>query len=133
MAESLEDYLRRLLQQAQAPPKIERLPPRPPVVEAEVVETELEPLPLAAERVALEVALSSPKLPTRQEADQLASHVHEVFDRSLGALNASATESTAAPAAKSLAEELADLLRSPKGIQKALVLTEIFQRPEHRW
>jgi hypothetical protein len=136
MAESLEDYLRRLLQQAQAPPKIERRPPRrprPPVVEAEMVETELEPSSSADKGDALPAPRSSPGLTAPQSDERLASHVHEAFDRSLGELGAPLVESKGAPAAKSLAEELADLLRSPEGIRKAFVVSEILQRPEHRW
>jgi hypothetical protein len=134
MAEPLEDYLRRLLQQAQqAPPAVKRMPP-PPVLEAELIEVEPEPAPPArAGDSQFGAPQSSLGAAAPLGAERLETHVHEAFDRSLGAFDPSTADPTAAPIAKSLADELTDLLRTPDGVRKAFVLTEVLQRPEHRW
>jgi len=75
----------------------------------------------------------------RRKAEQRA---HQVFDHAVGHLGASSptpAEAGASAAARGdqlgpgLAAGLPALLASPVGLRQAIVLTEILQRPEHRW
>jgi hypothetical protein len=128
MAESLEEYLQRLLQQAmekKAPP---RRPAPPPVLEAEVVELEEIPEAPHAGQGLVEI------LPT--DAQPMAPRISELGrDRPLGDLRATSAEAdSAAPAtAEDVLSGVIDLLRSPDGIRKAFLLSEILHRPEDRW
>jgi hypothetical protein len=119
MAESLEEYLQRLLQQAmekQAPPTRPTPPtrpaPTPPVLEAEVVDLVEIPTPVAA------------------PAD-----VRPIGERPLGRFGVAPgeAETAAAPGAKTIAEEIVSLLHTPGGVQKAIILSEVLQRPDERW
>jgi len=69
-------------------------------------------------------------------------HAHQVFDHSVGHWGGSSPTPAEAgvPAAAlgaevgpGLAAGLPALLASPMGLRQAVVLTEILQRPEHRW
>jgi len=69
-------------------------------------------------------------------------HAHQVFDHPVGHLTdspAAPGETGAPPVAlgaevgPGLAAGLPALLASPVGLRQAVVLTEILQRPEHRW
>lgn len=83
----------------------------------------------------------------QQTERRIGSHLDQVFDHQLGQLTgASGTERTAAkpstapaPADSSLppstisAARIAQILRSPEDLATAIVLSEILQRPVHRW
>jgi hypothetical protein len=75
----------------------------------------------------------------RRKAEQ---HTHQVFDHDVGHLGGSspAPGQPGAPAVAlgaevgpGLAAGLPALLASPVGLRQAIVLTEILERPEHRW
>jgi hypothetical protein len=127
MAESLEEYLQRLLQQA-----MEKKAPRPqrapaPVLEAELVELVEVPPPAQAQ--------ARPALDQEPAEGALAAEMRIGSDRPLGNLGATSNEADAAASqrAKSIVDEIITLLHSPGGVQKALVLSEILQRPDERW
>ena len=71
--------------------------------------------------------------------DQMDSHLHEVFDRSLGSLdggsssqvqeNVLGTEMLAALPTESMAEGIAAMLQNPTDLRKAFIVGEIMQRP----
>jgi hypothetical protein len=69
--------------------------------------------------------------------DKLEARLHQTFDHHLGRLakKASATAATphAAPQPDVTAGELFAMLRSPESIRDAIVMSEIFRRPEERW
>ena len=111
-----------------------------PLVEAVPVEL-LEPV---AERVRTHVAsgnvgaLGSRKLASEvdQAAENLEEHVHDVFDHELGQLSRTPDESarkSGAAIPPTAAAGIAAMLTDPASIRQAIVLTEILQRPEHRW
>lgn len=74
-------------------------------------------------------------------------HVHEVFDHQVGRLEGTPGESAYASQAEeaetpedritalpqTAAAGLAAMLAEPTSLRQAIVLTEILQRPEHRW
>lgn len=79
--------------------------------------------------------------------DRLAAHLHQVFDHQLGTLAGSPGMSTEIPAivepdnpSDRLVEEpppivanLVAMLASPVGVQQAVLLAEVLNRPEQRW
>ena len=74
-------------------------------------------------------------------------HVHDVFDHRVGRLEGTPGESTYAtqaeeadtpedriiPLPPTVAAGLAAMLAEPTSLRQAIVLSEILQRPEHRW
>lgn len=110
--------------QATPAPMITRVEPE--VIDAELVDEEdfsrLTDRHLQDRHLAQEVGLAD---------DKMDAHIHEVFDHRVGRLahrkraNPLAQESTAAM--------LMELLQSPQGLQQAVLLREIFDRPDHRW
>jgi hypothetical protein len=139
MPESLEEYLQRLLQQAMEKKSPGRQPA--PVVEAEVVELVEVPAPQTSRRPGEPFATSP--LEAARQADErlrstegaLAAELRVGGDRPLGNLGATTTdaETAATLRAKTIVDEIVTLFHSPGGPQKALVLSEILQRPEDRW
>jgi hypothetical protein len=126
MAESLEVYLQRLLQQAmekQTPPTR----PAPALVEeVEVVELVEIPAPPQNRLRPGDATLG------REGAQPLESSLGS--ERSLSQLGPAPGDADAAAiAAPTIIDEIVSLLRSPGGAQKALVLSEILQRPQDRW
>ncbi|MEX0714466.1 MAG: hypothetical protein WD278_19170, partial [Pirellulales bacterium] len=83
------------------------------------------------------------QLPPVDQADEmLESHLHQVFDHQLGSLGIQAAEpaelttesaDNQALPTTATAEALATLLANPQTLRGAIVLNEIFTRPEHRW
>jgi hypothetical protein len=83
----------------------------------------------------------------QQAGDSMETHVHEAFDHQVSGLEATPGESayaaepdeldtpedrvTAIP--QTAAAGLAAMLAEPTNLRQAIVLTEILQRPEHRW
>lgn len=160
MAGNLDDFLkraqerRRQKQQQQGggarnqpppPPTPQRRPPppptpsprqtpplRPPVVEVEpdIIIADEAPKPLRSEidtsdfqdrasHMADEVALAD---------DHMDAHIHEVFDHDVGRLEETSKEKKARRAAE--ANPIIKMIASKQGIQQAVVMAEILQRPK---
>ena len=71
-----------------------------------------------------------------QTDERLEAHLHQKFDHSLGKLSAreaTPAEQVAVALATTPASEVAALLATPQGMQQAVVLSEILQRPTDRW
>lgn len=72
-----------------------------------------------------------------QEAEQMDQQVHRTFDHQLGALDVSRAPVSETPPevvpTVAVANPLIDMLRDPQSVRHAIVLQEIFTRPEHRW
>ncbi len=71
--------------------------------------------------------------------EKLESHLHDAFDHRLGSLGArlegskDATDLPESTKAPTMASEIAALFRSTKFIRQAVIMSEVLQRPEHRW
>ena len=79
--------------------------------------------------------------------DVMEDHLHDVFDHDLGMLDGTPGESAEAaraeeaetpddrvsPVPVTAAAGLAAILADATGLRQAILLNEIFQRPEHRW
>jgi len=137
--------------QAQAAPR----PARPPrrLVAQQPVEAVLleEPPPRAELSQQIERDLDTRKFSDRakqmerraEQAQRKAEqHAHQVFDHTVGHWGGSSpTPAEAGVSAAALGAEvgpglaagLPALLANPVGLRQAIVLTEILQRPEHRW
>jgi hypothetical protein len=152
---ALEEFLRDIAEQqagqrgGRPPPArpVRAMPPREPVVEAEV----LEAVPLreaVSQHVAQHLDPSSIRRHTAQLGAELAqeeakhqSELREKFGHKLGRLSSTKPATAGAPAASQVtnlavptrAGDLAQLLRSPASIRQAILLNEILARPEHRW
>ena len=145
---------------SQQPPKAQQQPPaRPPQpprpapqrpeprrlqpesVEAEIVTPELRQRDEVSRHVAQhlrgreEIAERTERLgdEVEQADDKLEAHLHQVFDHQLGQLKTSG-DGVADPQAQSAhdlsATEILRLLRSPKSVRDALIMSEVFRRPE---
>lgn len=71
-----------------------------------------------------------------QSDERLETHLHQKFDHALGKLaarEATPAEQVASALATTPASEIAALLATPQGMQQAVVLSEILQRPTDRW
>ena len=71
-----------------------------------------------------------------QADENLEEHVHDVFDHQLGRLGDTPGETakkSGAAIPPTAAAGLAAMLANPGRIRQAIVLSEILQRPEHRW
>lgn len=132
--------------QRQTPPARAIEPLRPQLVQADVVEAELAERGDGVARHVREHLRGAESIAehTRQlgaEVDQaddkLAAHLHEVFDHQLGHLKKTTGQSESTPdrtAEQGLTpDSIARLLRSPTSARDALILAEIFQRPDQRW
>jgi len=132
-----------------APPLSARLPTSI-VQDAEVIEAE----EVTGDDVANYVTRHLDSGLFKQRAAQLGSeiksadeaieaHLHQTFEHRLGQLGGSTAraddsslddDETAAAAAKAPATtSFADLLRSPQNLRNAIILSEIFNPPRHRW
>lgn len=69
--------------------------------------------------------------------DKLEAHLHQTFDHKLGQLKQSSVSVAATPQKASgpdvTVEQILHMLRSPESIRDAIVLSEIFRRPEGMW
>ena len=153
LADEIDSFLREVQQQPKpvAPPRPTPVAPQP--VMASIVEPE--PQRLSEGFASLEqrdsihdVTPSRPE-PRRSpsQADQrLEEHVHDVFDHDVGHLGdryeaaANKPESrgvtddaATVTAVPSSASEFAEFLRDPTDVRKAIVLSEILNRPSDRW
>ena len=157
---ALEEFLRDIAEQQAGQPAVQRgdqppparpvrpLPPREPVVDAEVIEA----VPVreaVSQHVARQLDPSSIRKHTAQLGAELAQeqakHQSEVREKSghkLGRLSGTKAATAGATAASQVtnlagaltpAGDLAQLLRSPTSVRQAIMLNEILARPEHRW
>ena len=90
---------------------------------------------LASKRVG---TLSSRTLESEvdQADEHLEEHVHDVFEHKLGQLSSTSGESSRKSGASippTAAAGMAAMFADPASIRQAIILTEILQRPEHRW
>jgi hypothetical protein len=78
----------------------------------------------------------------RSADEQFESHLHKAFEHKLGQLGAvtsraeDSTLDVEEEAAKAIPVSPSDLVRiicSPQGIRNAIVVSELLNRPEHRW
>ncbi len=66
--------------------------------------------------------------------ERMKQHLQSVFSHHVGTLDLTQTEAAkVAAAAPTAAVGLAAMLQDPLALRQAIVLTEIFNRPEHRW
>ena len=74
--------------------------------------------------------------------DVMDAHLHQVFDHQVGRLAASSPMSQITPAAASRSSQdvaseshgsIVRMLKSPRSLRDAIVVSEILQRPEHLW
>lgn len=73
-----------------------------------------------------------------QADERMADHLHQAFDHAFGDIAAPTTSSTADESpevkqAEGLGKEILAMLRDPASVQRAIVLREILERPEHLW
>ena len=65
----------------------------------------------------------------RQADDKLESHIHDKFDRDLSKIDDHLPEEGQPSGGKPAASEIAEMLRNPKSIRQAVILSEILNRP----
>lgn len=160
MADDLEAFLRqaaqrRVQRQQQAVPKPPTRPPGPAAGSGPHRAADAAPRrPPTASPAAAADRVSSAAIQARAEhlgsgnlgqevalaGERIEARVHQEFDHKLGELAgrdaAGATNSAATPNASphlSRAAELAQLLRDPRSLRQAILLTEILPRPTQRW
>ena len=138
MLRELENLLRDITEQqpAQAPSRPSRRPVQQQPIEyldAEVVEAEP-----VHEGIAEHVShhLDTKDVTSRasqlgaavgQADDKLEAHIHDKFDHDLSKIDDLPTD--AEEAGKPVASEIAEMLRDPKSIRQAVILSEILNRP----
>jgi hypothetical protein len=78
----------------------------------------------------------------RSSDEVFEAHLHETFEHRLGRLGPATSraedstldaEEQAAKAKSVTPNELARLIQSPQGIRNAIIVSELLNRPEHRW
>jgi len=153
---AIEELLQEIAQQQNAPQQRPPGPPRPaarrpvqPVVEAEVIpdgpEAEDVATHVSQHITTAEIAQHTAGLGTevRQTDSKVQAHLQSKFDHRVASIDArsgvaarggvSARPTDKGPRRPAAASELVQMLRDPKSIRQAFVLSEIFQRPEERW
>ncbi|WP_425613894.1 hypothetical protein NA78x_003738 [Anatilimnocola sp. NA78] len=66
--------------------------------------------------------------------DKLEARLHQTFDHQIGALKDTTTAAKVIVAGGTAgAFSVTEMLASPQNIRNAIILNEIFARPEHRW
>lgn len=115
-------------------------PPRPPVEQPlEVIPLEPRPRHLAeslATRTLTTGSLGQLTTNVAEADDRLEDHLRQVFRRDLSSLGAGEEKAVSAPAAplpSTAAVGLAAMLASGDNLRNAIILSEIINRPEHRW
>jgi hypothetical protein len=128
-------------------------PPKPPPREQPVDVHPIEHRELSSVSASVEKHLANRGFTQRAEhladdivrADQqMEQHLQKSFDRQVGTLGDSAPKSSGTPATdaepvadraepSAAAAALARSLADPKNLRQAVILSEILQRPEHRW
>jgi hypothetical protein len=137
---------------AKAPPKPPPKPIGPPRSDQGVEGQALERRPLGSVAESVEKHLSNRGFSERAEhlADDIADadrqmeeHLQKAFTRRVGTLAATTPLAAAGPVTDAppaaiektppAAAALASALATPQGMREAVILSEILQRPEHRW
>ena len=139
-------------QQGQGKPAQRARLPRPEVVDAEVVSAEVVDdvamhagKPLDSRGFDQRVAQLGEE--TAQADDRLEARLHQTFDHQKGRLQQTSSASPQATArtatdmaasvttaaANEVLLQLVGALRSPQHVRQAIILSDILQRPEHRW
>jgi hypothetical protein len=144
----LADRLRSLGEAAAAARAKPGLPPQPPRKEKSRLPQRVAPQrpKSVAEHVAEHVGAATQDFRkevanlgerVKQADEQFDVQLQKKFDHTLGSLAARqtsrASEPAAVPEASSPAAQIAALLSSPSGVQQAVVLNEILNRPTDRW
>lgn len=138
--------------QGQGKPAQRQRVPRPNVVDAEVVSAEViddvaRQAGRSLENQAFDQRAAQLGEETAQADDRLEARLHQTFDHQLGRLQQtsaagpqatarSATDvaaSVTTAAGNEMLAFLVDALRSPQQVRQAIILSDILQRPEHRW
>lgn len=67
--------------------------------------------------------------------DEREARMHRKFDQQVGDLKESASVHTEVKAEMGLglASEIMEMLSQPKSVRQAIILSEVLERPEHRW
>lgn len=128
------------------PPQRTQAPTRPALAQADVVEAELAERGDGVARHVREHLRGTDAIAehTRQLGaevdladDKLEAHLHAVFDHDLGQLKKTSGQAEVRPVQPVMPQltldSIARLLRSPTAARDALILAEIFQRPNERW
>ena len=155
MSNEIAEFLRRAAERraAESRPRIE-IVEADVVEDAEIIDPGNEPGADVAQHVAkrMSTAAFSQRVATLgaavdQADDRMESHLQEKFVHGLGQLGArtgaaqasALDQSQAAPPTKApettaiLASDLMGMLRNRQQLRTAILLSEILQRPEHRW
>jgi hypothetical protein len=125
-------------QPAPPPQRRPQSPTRPQVVD-EIIEIAPVAVPLQRRHLAEGVLFEHARHlgeQIGQTDERLEAHLHQKFDHTLGNLVArdiTPAEQVAAALATTPATEIAALLATPQGMQQAVILSEILQRPADRW
>jgi hypothetical protein len=83
-----------------------------------------------------EITRQVEKLGDRVEAadDDMNAHLQNVFDHEVGMLRAGGEGAPHSEALRQLSSsDIANLLREPQSIRRAILVSELLNRPEHRW
>ena len=153
MADDIEEFLRRAAQRRKQKANQSAEPPRRPKPEYSNARTERQVEVIEADVVEAKVieepsigSLSSRHLRDSHLAekvsladDKMDEHIHQVFDHQVGGL-ASSSQSDRMPdetaddkVPENYVDALVGMLSSSTGLQQAILVREIFDRPTHRW
>ena len=156
MADDLEAFLKRAAARRAQQRKSSARPPQPRPATAPPVRTS--PPPVRAESIPprmrtpppadvdrqfarrshqMEVETEQLGRDVEQEDIRLEAHMHDTFDHRVGELDEDAGFAgdlgSTTPKRDDVSLDLIALLRNPASIRNAVLLSEILQRPEHRW
>jgi hypothetical protein len=149
----IEEFLRQARGEPQppappaTPPRVDRKPPsppRPPQTRAAAPRPDRQRAsagaasrrpPPPAKPAAPTPRISDRHLtPLGAAGDDIAEHVHDAFDQSLGHRDASASSApVSASRSGGVADELATALRDPAALRRLILMREILDRPVDRW
>lgn len=154
MADDLEAFLKR----AAARRATQRKTGAPPVRRQAAVTPPLAAIPVQAEVVPPRIAIPTEQNIDREFADRdrqmdaaterlgrdvmqedrrIETHLHDTFDHRVGQFDEdvgfAGDPSEPRPKQCTISADLIAMLRNPRSIQSAVLLSEILQRPEHRW
>ena len=70
-----------------------------------------------------------------QADERLEEHIHDAFDHTVGALghDEEGDSQGTGQVKKSARQSLLQMLRSKSALRNAILISEVFERPEHRW
>lgn len=153
MRDEVEQFIKRvreLQQQEQGGPRPPRPTPVPPhhqesldaeIVDAEAVESGRQrgPSPLGAQGMqylAPHNAVNSEDMlsDTIELADEMMeAHIHQAFGHQLGTLQKEDADALADAQAAVQPSDIAQILADPQSFRRAIIVSEILNRPTHRW